>query len=329
MLAPSSGTLLIRSLSERRGGHNKKNKKGRFRVMGNAHGSGEEEAAAVDPAAIGRSNAGSAYANDHAPNRSQPVPVASSESMGSSPPASPGRSQSPLLFTPEFPVPPLRSSDGSPLVFNQAWQAESHGQGADAAAAADFCSDKGIPILITWSHGGNNVAVEGSWDNWTSRKTMQRSGKDHSLLLVLPSGIYHYKFFIDGESRYIPQLPCTTNDFGLICNVLDVHDYVPESLDGVAEFEAPQSPDSSYGQAFPGEDEFGKEPVMVPSQAEATVLGMPNSSDVTSRTRPQHVVLNHLFIEKGWATQSVVALGLTHRFQSKYVTVVLYKPLKR
>jgi 5'-AMP-activated protein kinase regulatory beta subunit len=40
-------------------------------------------------------------------------------------------------------------------------------------------------------------------------------------------------------------------------------------------------------------------------------------------------VLNHLYIEKGWASQSLVALGMTHRFQSKYVTVCLFKPLKR
>jgi 5'-AMP-activated protein kinase regulatory beta subunit len=53
------------------------------------------------------------------------------------------------------------------------------------------------------------------------------------------------------------------------------------------------------------------------------------NSDEASSSKPQHVVLNHLFMEKGWASQSVVALGLTHRFQSKYVTVVLYKPLKR
>jgi 5'-AMP-activated protein kinase regulatory beta subunit len=41
------------------------------------------------------------------------------------------------------------------------------------------------------------------------------------------------------------------------------------------------------------------------------------------------VVLNHLFIEKGWGSQSLLALGVTHRFQSKYVNFVLYKPLPR
>lgn len=59
---------------------------------------------------------------------------------------------------------------------------------------------------------------------------------------------------------------------------------------------------------------------------------MENSNEASSSPpppKPQHVVLNHVFIEKGWPSQSVVALGLTHRFQSKYVTVVLYKPLQK
>lgn len=103
---------------------------------------------------------------------------------------------------------------------------------------------------------------------------------------------------------------------------------MPENLDSVAEFEVPSSPDSSYSQAFPAEEDFAKEPVIVPSQLNLTVLGMENSNEASS-SKPQHVVLNHLFIEKGWASQSMVALGLTHRFRSKYVTVVLYKPLNR
>ncbi|KAG5568023.1 hypothetical protein H5410_064959 [Solanum commersonii] len=106
-------------------------------------------------------------------------------------------------------------------------------------------------------------------------------------------------------------------------------DNVPENLESVAEFEAPPSPDSSYAQALLGDEDFAKEPVAVPPQLHLTVLGSENSEEAPSSPKPQHVVLNHLFIEKGWASQSVVALGLTHRFQSKYVTVVLYKPLKR
>lgn len=108
-----------------------------------------------------------------------------------------------------------------------------------------------------------------------------------------------------------------------------LQDNVPENLESVAEFEAPPSPDSSYGQGLLGDEDFAKDPVAVPPQLHLTVLGSENSEETPSSPKPQHVVLNHLFIEKGWASQSVVALGLTQRFQSKYVTVVLYKPLKR
>lgn len=289
--------------------------------MGNANGREEDE----EEQEQGGGNMNIGNVHDYLTTNTNPVAVArmaSSDSMGAnSPPQSPPLSPSPLMFAPQLPVAPLHRDDGI-LFHNDMWQGDSLG-------AVDQPPEKGIPTVITWSLGGNNVAVEGSWDNWTSRKILQRSGKDHAVLLVLPSGIYHYKFIVDGEARYSHDLPHVSSETGHVCNVLDVHDYVPENLDSVAEFEAPPSPESSYSHVFPGEDDFAKDPMIVPPQIQLTVLGMQNSDEVAS-SRPQHVVLNHLFIEKGWAaSQSVVALGLTHRFLSKYVTVVLYKPLRR
>ncbi|PHU01779.1 SNF1-related protein kinase regulatory subunit beta-1 [Capsicum chinense] len=247
--------------------------------------------------------------------------VVSADLMVNSPPQSPHRSVSPLLFGPQVPVVPLQGGDANPVT-SQMW-------GDESQDASDHFPESGIPTLITWSYGGNNVAIQGSWDNWRSRKVLQRSGKDYTILLVLPSGIYHYKFIVDGEVRYIPELPCVADETGIVFNLLDVNDNVPESLESVAEFEAPPSPDSSYAQSLLGDEDFAKEPVAVPPQLHLTVLGSENSDGSPSSPKPQHVVLNHLFREKGWTSQSVVALGLTHRFQSKYVTVVLYKPLKR
>ncbi|KAL5125651.1 SNF1-related protein kinase regulatory subunit beta-1 [Glycine soja] len=334
--------------------------------MGNANGreDGSIPPAAADPSAAARGT--------HAPPVSlPPVRAFSSDSMANSPPHSPRRSRSPILFGPQLgwnfgfvrstrlfvdfafrvrlslvvsnfcgmdmqqwsfhfllscysgfvvPLAPLQRGNGPPFL-NQMWQNESHG-------IVNHPPEQGIPVMITWNYGGNNVAVEGSWDNWTSRKALQRAGKDHSFLIVLPPGIYHYRFIADGEERFIPELPNVADEMGHVCNLLDVNDYVPENPDGVSEFEAPPSPESSYGQAFPAEEDFAKEPMAVPSQLHLTVLGMENS-DIGSSSKPQHVVLNHVFIEKNLASKSVVALGLTHRFQSKYVTVVLYKPLKR
>ncbi|CAL1366665.1 unnamed protein product [Linum trigynum] len=266
------------------------------------------------------------------PNSSRPAGrVGSTDTMqpvnnSSNPPHSPARSASPLLFAPQVPAAPLPRPDGFPL---QLWRNEPQ------PVVVDQPSEKAIPVIITWNYGGNEVAVEGSWDNWQSRKLMQRTGKDHSILLVLPLGIYHYKFIVDGEWRYTPDLPFVADEMGSVCNVLDVNDYVPENPESVSEFEAPASPDSSYGHTYPSEEEFGKEPAVVPSQLHLTVLGMENpvepasSSSSSPPSKPQHVVLNHLYIDKGWASKSLVGLGMTHRFESKYVTVVLYKPLER
>ncbi|KAI4305857.1 hypothetical protein L6164_029193 [Bauhinia variegata] len=282
--------------------------------MGNANGREDGAIGNNDPAARSTAESGN-HSNSRPPAR-----AASSDLMANSPPASPRRSRSPVLFAPQVPLAPLQRGNG-PQFLNQMWQNESPG-------TVDQPPERGIPVMITWNHGGNNVLVEGSWDNWASRKLLQRSGKDHSILMVLPPGVYHYKFIVDGDQRYIPDLPHVADEMGHICNLLDVNDYVPENPDGVTEFEAPPSPESSYGNVIPSEEDFAKEPLAVPPQLHLTVLGTENTDAGTS-SKPQHVVLNHVFIEKGLAPQSVVALGLTHRFQSKYVTVVLYKPLKR
>ncbi|KAH7667307.1 5'-AMP-activated protein kinase regulatory beta subunit protein [Dioscorea alata] len=243
--------------------------------------------------------------------------VGSSDSIDNTPPESPGRSRSPLMFAPQVPVAPLvRGAEISPF-FSQLRMNDSHG-------TLNAPLGKGVPTMIIWSHGGNEVLVEGSWDNWTARKAMYKSGMEHSILMVLPSGVYRYRFIVDGEQRYIPDLPHTEDEMGFISNLLDVHEYVPDDLQSVSEFEPPPSPDSTYNQRFPADEDFAKEPLAVPPHLHLTVLGKEEPA-----TKPPHVILNHLFIERGWAAQSLVALGLTHRFQSKYVTVVLYKPMLR
>uniref|UniRef100_A0A0A9GVU2 Association with the SNF1 complex (ASC) domain-containing protein n=1 Tax=Arundo donax TaxID=35708 RepID=A0A0A9GVU2_ARUDO len=228
----------------------------------------------------------------------------------------------PYLFASQVPVTPLqRPTEFSP-VFNH-----SPINGSDEPNNRNS-QEKGIPTLIIWSQGGNEVFLEGSWDNWTSRRALERSGKDHTILLVLPSGVYHYRIIVDGELRYVPELPHVTDERGQVTNLLDVHDYVPENLDSVAEFEAPPSPEHSYYLQYPGDKEYAKEPPTLPPQLLMSVLGDTHNTDEQT-PKPQHVVLNHLFIEKGWGSQSLLALGVTHRFESKYVSVVLYKPLRR
>ncbi|AQK94561.1 SNF1-related protein kinase regulatory subunit beta-1 [Zea mays] len=120
----------------------------------------------------------------------------------------------PYLFVPQVPETPLhRPTELSPLLNH-----------SPVNESTDHHSqEQGIPTLITWSQGGDEVFLEGSWDNWTSRRALERSGKDHAVLLVLPSGVYHYRIIVDGELRYIPELPHAADERGRVANVLDVH----------------------------------------------------------------------------------------------------------
>ncbi|KAF3789366.1 SNF1-related protein kinase regulatory subunit beta-3 [Nymphaea thermarum] len=98
----------------------------------------------------------------------------------------------------------------------------------------------------------------------------------------------------------------------------------------VVGFEAPKSPEASYNSAFPGHEDEARDPPLVPPHLQHTLLSFPASKDASgSIPAPQNVILNHLYIENRDSPQPVVALGLTHRFRSKFVTVVLYKPIQR
>ncbi|KAL6863729.1 hypothetical protein ACP4OV_016632 [Aristida adscensionis] len=97
----------------------------------------------------------------------------------------------------------------------------------------------------------------------------------------------------------------------------------------VVGFEVPASPDASYNNPHPGNEDEAREPPMLPPHLHHSLLSFPPSQDDSSSLPPpQNVVLNHLYIEKEH-TRSVVALGITHRFRAKFVTVVLYKPVQR
>ncbi|MED6121314.1 SNF1- protein kinase regulatory subunit beta-2, variant 2 [Stylosanthes scabra] len=170
-----------------------------------------------------------------------------------------------------------------------------------------------------------------SWMQTTSGMPLQRSGKDFTIMKVLPSGVYQFRFIVDGQWRYAPDLPWAQDDAGLTYNILDLQDYVPEDIGSISGFEPPKSPDSSYNNLQLSSEDYAKEPPLVPPFLQMTLLNVPSTNMEIQPpiSRPQHVVLNHLYMQKGKGSPSVVALGTTHRFLAKYVTVVLYKSLQR
>jgi len=98
----------------------------------------------------------------------------------------------------------------------------------------------------------------------------------------------------------------------------------------VVGFEIPRSPDSSYCNPIPGNEDETRDPPIVPPHLQHTLLNYPSSGDTSSHLPlPQNAILNHLYMENREPPRSVVALGMTHRIRLKHVTVVLYKPIQR
>mmetsp|Transcript_1125 Transcript_1125/g.1995 ORF Transcript_1125/g.1995 Transcript_1125/m.1995 type:complete len:266 (+) Transcript_1125:402-1199(+) len=240
----------------------------------------------------------------------------SPDSMGTTPPDSPGQ-RSPLTFSPQ-------------VVMNPILKQEPYGNSAPPRNIPGTTPQMTlIPTVITWSHGGNVVEVQGSFDNWSTRQPLHRHGKDLTLVKMLLPGVYQYKFIVDGEWKYAPDQPAMYDEMGNVNNVLEVQEYIPENLDSLSGFQPPASPPSSYNQMLPPPDDYAKEPPAVPPQLLLTLLNAPPNPDAPSLLpRPQHVILNHTYCEKSKNVWGTRVLGTTHRYRSKYVTVVMYKPEK-
>ncbi|PSC67363.1 SNF1-related kinase regulatory subunit beta-2 isoform B [Micractinium conductrix] len=228
---------------------------------------------------------------------------------------------SPLIYSPQVPMEPIP-------------RGEEHGRGGSVYGQSEFAGwgaqPKLVPTVIVWAHGGSHVELEGSFDNWTQRYTMQRSGKDFTLVKLLPPGVYQYKFIVDGQWRHDPNLPSMYDDMGNINNVLEVQEYVPENLESLVGFDPPPSPPSSYNSAPPATEDFLKEPPLMPPQLQLSLLNVPPAMDaIAALPRPQHVILNHLYLQRMTTSTHAMVVGTTHRYRSKYVTTVMYKPKKR
>ncbi|CAL5393645.1 unnamed protein product [Camellia sinensis] len=279
--------------------------------MGNVSGRKDEAGTKIEKEeSMEYAHGGGALVNYHAHN--SPFP----DSMVQSPPHNPRAYSSPFIFTPQVPI----------------VQFQTHSFTQNATHNEDMLiSQMGVPTMITWSYGAKQVAIVGSWDNWKTREFLQKSGKGFTIMKVLPSGVYHYRFIVDGQWRYSHDLPQECDDSGNIFNVLDLQDYVPEVLNNISGSESPPSPDSGYNNSPFSSEDFSKKLPELPPLLQQSSLDQPSSSRDSPETleKPLAAGLNHLYIQKGCTGQSLVALSSAHRFRSKYVTLVLYKPLKK
>ncbi|CAG9463729.1 unnamed protein product [Pedinophyceae sp. YPF-701] len=228
---------------------------------------------------------------------------------------------------------------GSPLQYTPQVNMDPNVQGnmTPHASAVEFLGSLGapaqpkqVPVVIVWPHGGRHVEIAGSWDGWQKNLTMQRAGRDFTIVRLLSPGVYQYKFIVDGMWQHAPDQGMVHDDMGNVNNKIEVQDYTPEHPESLAPFDPPPSPKESYNCAVPVQDDFAKDAPALPPHLQLTLLNVPPASDPNAcLPRPQHVILSHLYCQRGTSNVNGVVLGVTRRYKSKYVTAVMYKPAKR
>ena len=89
--------------------------------------------------------------------------------------------------------------------------------------------DNTVPTVFKWEHGGRNVYITGTFNNWERQIPMHRSGNDFSYVHNLKRGKHAFKFIVDDEWRFAPDQPTVADIEGRINNFIDVSDFAPYS----------------------------------------------------------------------------------------------------
>lgn len=177
-----------------------------------------------------------------------------------------------------------------------------------------------VPTVFRWEHGGRQVYVTGTFNNWQRQIPMHRSGNDFTYIHNLQKGKHAFKFVVDDEWRFAPDQPTVADVEGRINNFIDVSQfvgYLGEEL--YVKKEA-----GEYARAIPDLDEYTKDPPPLPPHLRHIILNKPSpaGSDATSLPVPQHVALNHLYCTA--IKDGLMVLGVTLRYRQKATTTVYY-----
>lgn len=88
-------------------------------------------------------------------------------------------------------------------------------------------ADSIVPTVFKWDHGGRNVYITGTFNNWERQIPMHRSGNDFSYVHNLKRGKHAFKFIVDDEWRFAPDQPTVADIEGRINNFIDVTEFSP------------------------------------------------------------------------------------------------------
>eukprot|EP00611_Tribonema_gayanum_P024042 TRINITY_DN5204_c0_g3_i1.p2 TRINITY_DN5204_c0_g3~~TRINITY_DN5204_c0_g3_i1.p2 ORF type:complete len:178 (+),score=52.86 TRINITY_DN5204_c0_g3_i1:170-703(+) len=92
-----------------------------------------------------------------------------------------------------------------------------------------------VPTVFRWEHGGRQVYITGTFNNWEKQIPMHRSGNDFTYIHDLKRGKHAFKFIVDDEWRFAPDQPTVADIEGRVNNFIDVSEF--EAYTGDDDFE--------------------------------------------------------------------------------------------
>eukprot|EP01027_Heterolobosea_sp_BB2_P007799 GEZU01011577.1.p1 GENE.GEZU01011577.1~~GEZU01011577.1.p1 ORF type:complete len:232 (+),score=41.85 GEZU01011577.1:526-1221(+) len=194
-----------------------------------------------------------------------------------------------------------------------------------------FADENMVPTVFRWTHGGRNVYIAGTFNQWRENIPMTKSGDDFIAILNVSIGKHEYKFIVDNEWKFDPTAPTVQNG-GNVNNVLEVTEPAKsqetEEL-GTTPVNNSFSKDVKNTYTCPETkfEENKKNPPLLPPHLRYTPLNSPmrkGEHDPSILPVPLHVTLNHIYFTR--ESEGVLQLAVTQRYKSKFSTVVLYKP---
>jgi 5'-AMP-activated protein kinase, regulatory beta subunit len=252
------------------------------------------------------------------------------------------------------------SGAGSGIPLNQQPPPSGHSQSVPNSMELLSLDDDTVPTVFKWEHGGRQVYITGTFNNWSRQIPMHRSGNDFTYIHNLKRGKHAFKFIVDDEWRFAPDQPTVADIEGRINNFIDVSDFKPYTGDkdfekekAAAEYGIPAAgpggaaaddlegdtdevqgmmggggaarPDKDGEHNMPDLDDYTKEPPPLPPHLRHIILNKPPQlQDTAALPVPQHVALNHLYCTA--IKDATMVLGITQRFKTKFVTTVYYSP---
>lgn len=180
--------------------------------------------------------------------------------------------------------------------------------------------DDRIPVVFTWTHGGQNVQLAASFNGWKPLP-MVRSGNEFAVVQELPRGIHQYKFIVDDHWRFSPDQAKQQDSQGNMNNVIDVSEYHRFQV-GMDDKEVPPK----FGLHVADPNDYTLDAPVVPMVLHRSFFcAVPPRPQITGAQPlciPNHSLCDHVYLQERADESSPAIVAVTHRYGQKYSTTV-------